>query len=646
MARAVTRKASAQLRRVADDEPIAAPKPADDRPPGRVDSPIDGYLRSLWDRYVDERSGEVANYIPELAKVDPDRFGICIATTEGRVYEVGDCGVEFTIQSISKPFTYGMALEDRGRDAVLAKIGVEPTGDAFNSISLAPDSGRPLNPMINAGAIAAASLVAGHSPEDRLHRVMGVYSLCAGRQLTLNEEVYASERDTGHRNRAIGHMLRNFGILEGDPEPDLNLYFQQCSINVTCRDLSVMAATLANGGVNPINGERALGAEYVQNMLSVMTTCGMYDFAGEWLYSVGMPAKSGVGGGVIAVLPGQLGIGVFSPRLDPRGNTVRGVKVCRDISRDFSLHFLRAPRASRSAIRAQYNVADVSSKRMRVERERKTLDAQGRRARIYELQGDLAFSSVEVVIERLIGASNALDYAIVDLKRVSAIEEAAAGILVDLFVNFNVAGKVVIFANVQGHSQFMRMLESRMMTPDLQSRLLTFGDLDPAIEWCENEILARNRSGTESSEALPLAEHSFCRGLSAEEIAVLEPLLAHKTYAPGHFIVHKGEVADAIYLLVRGAVSVVVDLPSGQLKRLSTISPGMAFGELAALERAVRTADVRADTASECFVLPADTFDDLGDSHPAIKLKLQHNLMRNLGLIVSRLNQEIATLAG
>jgi glutaminase len=278
-----------------------------------IGSPIQALLEALHARFQAVRDGAVADYIPELTKADPEWFAICLATTDGRLYEVGDSRQGFTIQSISKPLTYGLALEDRGLDAVLARIGVEPTGDAFNSISLAPDTGRPLNPMINAGAIAAASLVAGHSEEDKLARLLAVYGLYAGRPLAVDRRVYESERDTGHRNRAIGHMLRNFGILDGDPEPALDLDFRQCSIEIDCRDLALIGATLANGGVNPVTGERALRAEYVENVLSVMTTCGMYDFAGEWVYSVGMPAKSGVGGGVLAVLPGQLGIGVFPP---------------------------------------------------------------------------------------------------------------------------------------------------------------------------------------------------------------------------------------------------------------------------------------------------------------------------------------------
>src|SRR5262245_34586369 len=210
------------------------------RADGAIPSPIQILLDRLHGRYAALSDGQVATYIPELAKADPDAFGICLATTDGRVYEAGDTRRSFTIQSISKPFVYGMALEDHGETAVRARIGVEPTGDAFNSISLAPDTGCPLNPMINAGAIAATALVAGHSRDDRLARLLGALSLYAGRDLEVETAVYRSERATGHRNRAIGHMLRTFDILREDPEATLDLYFRQCSVAVQCRDLSIM----------------------------------------------------------------------------------------------------------------------------------------------------------------------------------------------------------------------------------------------------------------------------------------------------------------------------------------------------------------------------------------------------------------------
>src|ERR1700709_505148 len=243
-------------------------------------SPIDFYLARLHQDWSADGSGAVPDYTPPLALADPDSFGIAMTTTEGHSYEVGDSRVEFTIQSMSKPFTYGLALADWGVDAVDGRGGVEPGGEAFNSISLAPGSGRPLNPMINAGAITSASLVAGASAAEREARLRAPHGSFAARPLEVETAVYESERDTGHRNRAIGHMLRSFGILELDPEAALDLYFRQCSVAVDCRDLSLMAATLANGGVHPLTGERALEREYVDRVLSVMTTCGMYDSAG------------------------------------------------------------------------------------------------------------------------------------------------------------------------------------------------------------------------------------------------------------------------------------------------------------------------------------------------------------------------------
>src|SRR2546426_2444588 len=200
-------------------------------------SPILDYLCELHREVAKIRDGSVATYIPELAQADPNWFGICVVTATGNVYEAGDSRQPFTIQSISKPFVYGMALEDHTRAEVLAKVGVEPTGDAFNAISLEPGTGRPRNPMINAGAIATAGMIAGKSPATRLQRILQSFSLYAGRELSLDEAVYRSESETGHRNRAIGHMLRNFNILTEPPEPVVDLYFKQCSVSVTCRDL-------------------------------------------------------------------------------------------------------------------------------------------------------------------------------------------------------------------------------------------------------------------------------------------------------------------------------------------------------------------------------------------------------------------------
>jgi glutaminase len=274
-------------------------------------SPILAYLQKLHARYAQMTEGKVADYIPELAKANPSHFGICVASRDGHLYEVGDTRQEFTMQSISKALSYGLALEDRGEAHVLSRIGVEPSGEAFNAISLRAGSGTPFNPMINAGAIATCGQVLKMDGETRIQRIQKYLSRCAGEALEVDQDVYRSESQTGHRNRAIGWMLRNFGILDEDPDEVLEAYFQQCSLRVTCADLAVMGATLANQGVNPITGERAIAQEYVDNVLGVMATCGMYDWSGEWIYRVGLPAKSGVGGGILAVLPGQLGIGVY-----------------------------------------------------------------------------------------------------------------------------------------------------------------------------------------------------------------------------------------------------------------------------------------------------------------------------------------------
>ena len=313
---------------------------------------VQRYLDQIRDEHATVTDGALASYIPELAGVDPSGFGLSLSSSDGYVYESGDAAVEFTIQSISKPFTYALALDQIGQEAVDARIGVEPSGEAFNEISVDETTKTPKNPMINAGAIAAVSLVPGATPDERFARIREFYSACAGRPLDIDPDVYASEKATGSRNRAIAYMLQSFGVLDGDPDEVLDVYFRQCSFNVTSTDLARMAATLARGGVNPMTGRRVTDTVCRAAHAGVMVTCGMYDAAGDWVSAVGMPAKSGVGGGIVAVLPGQLGIGVYSPLLDTKGNSVRGVRVCRSLSQRLGLHFLTVTRESRSAIRA------------------------------------------------------------------------------------------------------------------------------------------------------------------------------------------------------------------------------------------------------------------------------------------------------
>ncbi len=289
-------------------------------------------------KYAPHATGDVATYIPELSKANPDHFGICTVTSDGRVFEMGDCDVPFTIQSISKPFTFGMAIDELGRDAVLAHVGVEPSGDAFNAIELQNGTNLPFNPMVNAGAITVSALLhKAHGPAA-LDALLERFSALAGRRLSIDQAVYESERRTGHRNRAIAHLLLNFGVVHEQAEAALDLYFQQCSILVTCRDLAMMAATLSNMGLHPVTGEMVLSVNSIRDVLSVMFTCGMYDYSGQWAFRVGVPAKSGVSGGVMAVVNRQMGIATYSPRLDRFGNSVRGVETCADLASQLGLH--------------------------------------------------------------------------------------------------------------------------------------------------------------------------------------------------------------------------------------------------------------------------------------------------------------------
>lgn len=305
-------------------------------------APIRDVLRELHTKHASDMSGKIADYIPELAKAEPNWFGITIVTVDGQVFEIGDSRKQFTIQSISKPFMYGLAIEDNGLESVLSKVGVEPTGEAFNSIVLDEASNRPFNPMVNAGAIATADLIRGSDYPERVRRVLQMFARYCGREVFIDNTVFMSERVTGHRNRAIGHLMLNFGMVSDKIEESLELYFQQCSILVNSVDLAMMGATLAKGGVNPQTGERAVDQRMVKYLLSIMLSCGMYDYAGEWAYRVGIPAKSGVAGGVVGVVPGKFGIGVYSPMLDEKGNSVRGIHIFRELSERYGLHILES----------------------------------------------------------------------------------------------------------------------------------------------------------------------------------------------------------------------------------------------------------------------------------------------------------------
>jgi len=597
-------------------------------------SPIDAYLARLHEEWLPERSGAVADYIPPLALADPDAFGIAVTTTEGHSYEVGDSRERFTIQSMSKPFTYGLALADRGFEAVDGKVGVEPSGEAFNSISLAPESGRPLNPMINAGAITSTSLVGGASAAEREGRVVDFYGRFAGRSLEVDTDVYESERDTGHRNRAIGHMLRAFGVLECDPDEALDLYFRQCSVSVDCRDLSLMAGTLANGGVNPLTGDRVLARDLVDRVLSVMTTCGMYDSAGEWVVDVGMPAKSGVGGGVLAVLPGQLGIAVFSPPLDRHGNSVRGVEVCRQISTDLNLNLLHVARSSRSAVRRTYTVAEVPSRRRRPEAQSTALAEVGSRCVVQILHGDLVFAAMESVVRGIVVRAAGIDIEVLDLTEVTELDLGAGRLLVGLAQSMSAEGRALAIVVPPGGG----------LLDDLDTeRLDVFPDLDRATEWCEERLLATHGPAPAPPPRVDLAEHRLARGLEPSQLEALQAALVPLRFDAGERIFAVGDPADAAFLLLEGEVTLELEI-AGTRRRLSTLTPGFSFGEFAFADASARPVSVRAETAGECLVLSLDAFERMGEQNPALQAALLRNLLAGYYEIIGRTTREVGSL--
>ncbi|MDF1484410.1 glutaminase A [Ramlibacter sp. H39-3-26] len=295
-------------------------------------------LQSAYASSAGNTSGALADYIPELAKVVPDSFGLAIASATGSLCAVGDAEVPFTIQSVSKAFTYCMAIELAGREAVLARVGVEPSGDAFNAIEFDPHTRRPFNPMVNAGAITVAGILYDRLGDGAFDAVLDRFSRAAGRRLDMDEAVYSSESATGHRNRAISHLLLATGAVTNRVEPIVDLYFRQCSIRVTAVDLAWMGATLAHMGENPATQDQVFDLRAVRDTQTVMFTCGMYDYSGNWAFDVGIPAKSGVGGGLVGVVNRQLGIGAYSPRLDAKGNSVRGVAAFSALSDELGLH--------------------------------------------------------------------------------------------------------------------------------------------------------------------------------------------------------------------------------------------------------------------------------------------------------------------
>ncbi|CAH0177828.1 Glutaminase 1 [Microbacterium oxydans] len=302
------------------------------------DERLDDLLNAAHARALSHEEGAVADYIPALADADPASFGLCIADVRGGLHEIGDTRVPFSIQSISKAFVYALLSEQVGHAEAFDIVGVNNSGLAFNSVvAIELNDGHPMNPMVNAGALATTALLPGDA-DQKWATVHEGLSRFAGRELTLDDEVYRSESATNQRNQAIAMLLQSYGRIRHDPAEVVDVYTRQCSLLVDARDLGVMGATLADGGINPVTGERVVSADVCRDTLAVLAASGLYENSGEWLFEIGLPGKSGVAGGLVTVAPGKVGIGAYAPRLDAAGNSVRGQIATAHLARSLGLN--------------------------------------------------------------------------------------------------------------------------------------------------------------------------------------------------------------------------------------------------------------------------------------------------------------------
>lgn len=595
-------------------------------------------LLQIFERHRYLKEGKVADYIPQLSRADPDWFGIAITTVDGRRYLVGDTSVEFTIQSISKPFIYGLGLDAIGPEAVRKKIDVEPSGEAFNSISLQPETGQPRNPMINAGAIAATGMIAAESAEERFEIIKRKFEAFAGGSIGFDESVYRSESETGFRNRAIANLLRNFSIIDGDVDSILEAYFMQCALLVNCQSLSIMGATLANGGINPVTEDRVLSESTVEKVISVMSTCGMYDYSGNWAFEVGIPAKSGVGGGIVGVLPGQLSVAVFSPLLDDHFNSIRGINTFKDLSTTFGLHLFNRPSLTDYVIRRSYTLAEHHSSRFRSLEAEKILEQEGHRIRVFELQGDLYFGAVERLIHTYFQEVDKSDKVVVDLTRIGSIDEATREVVFHFAKEAFSKGKRIILVDP---NHIFSAEERKSLVP----MVFVYNDCDEALEDAEENLFVQFGRGTGNDSSVPLAGMDLLRNLPEPVIAQIESLAVESSFQQGEVIIEAGGESDEIFFLKKGVVG--VQLQSGDRassKQVSSFSPGMSFGELGFLQGGLRTATVTASTDVEVFTLDRSAVNKIkADSSDAYSGILEQ-VIASLSQRLLRANREFAAL--
>ena len=506
------------------------------------------------------------------------------------------------------------------------------------------ENNRPFNPMVNAGALAAAEQIRGATPQERRAKSDALFARFAGRTLHADAAVYKSEKDTGHRNRAIAYMMLNSGMLGRDPEEILDIYFRQCSLLVSAKDLAIMGAALANDGVNPVTNERALDAEYVQDVLTVMNSCGMYNYAGQWSYEIGMPAKSGVSGSILAVIPGQAGISIYSPPIDKNGNSVRGVEACKRIAAEFGLHVFRTHPNARSVIRREFRGDMIRSKRRRTARERAILDEKGRGVCVIEAQDALFFGSAERLLRRAAELARDCDYLVIDLRRVYGADDAARKLLARFLESAKRQKQNVILAHVHANGALAELHEDVVRTLDAAPNAI-FANRDDALEWCENRLLAATKQHPAS--ARQLKDIDLFKGLSTADLKQIETLARPMAFEAEATIVREEDAANLLFTMAQGVASVRLNLQGDQNARnvrLTSIGPGQSFGEMALLDGGKRSADVVTDQKVMCYGFSVEEVRELGMAYPTLLNTILSNIARDLTERLRLANNEIRTL--
>lgn len=637
-------------------------------------SPLHRYLSDLLENIRPMTAGTVNPVTATATQPDISKLAITLTTVNGFQYSSGDSDHRFAIQSIAKVFAYGLALDDLGSAELAKRIDVEPSGDPFNEISLQSGTGRPANPMINAGAIATVGQIKGRGGVDRLSRITGIMDLAAEGspgELEINRTVYHAENLNGHRNRALAWLLRSFEILDSDPEPVVQDYFLECSTDVTTENLSMMAATLANKGVNPVTGREVFSEETTRQVLGVMMTCGMYDAAGNWMIDVGLPAKSGVDGGIMVVVPGQLGIGVYSAPLDEHGNSVRGAAAIRRVTRDLGLHYADASPLGGSTLRAHYSLADASLGVVRSTELSRITSQFGDRCQILEVSGDLGFAETETMARTIVELDDDVSMVIIDFQGVDDFGRAAILMLASLTASWRNAGKDIIFidwtetlvehlldyievrddlelpdprdkakAASAGHIDLP--WESDEPEEEIQGEFRLFDNRSAALEWAELRLAhryARQILQTDDAPREPETAPVF-DFLEDRDVNVLADYMELRSYTAGTVIRRVGQPFGGIYFIRSGRVELAAEGRDDTRYRHVYLSPGSTFGEFALSYTGRQLTTIRAIDDAEILVLSAQKIAEIEKSDPQLAIRLWTAIAREAYTVLEQSSRE------